>query len=738
VLGVVVLAALLRLWGITDRLPDPTLGINVLDDSAVEETDRTTIGRAWAMWGGGTKPLDLNPHTSGWPALSFYITLALQWLYGMAFGLLHPGTDAAAFARHVQLQSRELFLFARVVSALVGVASVFLTCRLGALLAGREVGIGAGLLLAASPLHILTSQHVSDPNLLALFFVLLAAIPMARIASGRARPRDSLVAGAMIGLAGACKFVPLVLMLPLLLAHPRGARNRWLWIAGGAALAAMFVATPYTFLDWKTTLRDIVVQRRALLSDWVGQTQFPISLPTYLGVSLPHGMGWPAYLLALAGLVLLWRTGAAGRAIALVPVVMVAAIGLLKTAQERYVLAALPVLCAAATLALVRGAAWWRERGFRGPGAFRAPAAAIAAPALAGALAIAWPLPELVRTREALRLPDTRHIARRWIQENIPAAAPQLIELYGPVFQAEERNFLIWPFFATQAPLVRPAYHPAFLDGIAYAALSGEISRRFESDPANYPVETAYYRWLRERARTVWTTEGMKAAGPAIVVRSLPPSISTRAERESLFKALVPKPTRTTRLALWCADMSALFGRMGLNDRAEEWALRGLRVNASNMNAQLYAALALARLRLGKAAEAEAAADAGIAVAPRAYSLHLYRGLAQRDQGRPEEALESLRRSLAIANDARVLFSIGQLLVQMRRYEEAVRELDRVPPGSPERGPARREMAILYLNFLGRRAEGIAALREAASLEPDPDEARLLRNEVDRLTKGGP
>src|SRR5678816_1642269 len=74
-IAVVVLALALRLWGIGDHLPDPTLGIDVLGDTAVEETDRTTTSRAWAMWAGGTQPLDLNPHTAGWPGLSFYVTL---------------------------------------------------------------------------------------------------------------------------------------------------------------------------------------------------------------------------------------------------------------------------------------------------------------------------------------------------------------------------------------------------------------------------------------------------------------------------------------------------------------------------------------------------------------------------------------------------------------------------------------------------------------------------------------
>src|SRR2546425_13167023 len=64
-LGLLGLSLAIRLWGIHDRLPDPSLGIHLLDDTAVEETDRTTVGRAWAMWRGGAPPLAPHPHTGG-------------------------------------------------------------------------------------------------------------------------------------------------------------------------------------------------------------------------------------------------------------------------------------------------------------------------------------------------------------------------------------------------------------------------------------------------------------------------------------------------------------------------------------------------------------------------------------------------------------------------------------------------------------------------------------------------
>ena len=308
------------------------------------------------------------------------------------------------------------------------------------------------------------------------------------------------------------------------------------------------------------------------------------------------------------------------------------------------------------------------------------------------------------------------------------------VELYGPVFSHGERLFLVMPFFATQVPLVRPAFHPEFLDGLRYIVQSGGISGRFEADSANYPVEVAYYKWLRANAPLLWSSRGEKASGPTIEVRAIPPGISTRAERDSLFAALMPAPNHTTRLALWAHDMSTLFGGMDSTDRAEEWALRGLRVDARNLNGNLYIALAMARLRAGNAKEAEAAARAAVALLPQAISAHYYLGLALRQERRPEEALAELRTAYELSVDHRIRLNIGEVLAELGRYEEAARELDAIPQGIPERGTARRDLAILYVNYLGRRDEGIAALAEAAELEPNPREAAMLRAEAARLS----
>jgi tetratricopeptide (TPR) repeat protein len=743
----------IRLWGIQDRLPDASLHINVLDDSVIEETDRTTMGRAWTLWRGGTQAFDPNPHTGGWPALSFYLTLGIQYVYKLYVSFASGGVTSAEFQRLVADEgAAPMFLFARIVGALIGTITVYLTYRVGSRIAGRTVGLLAGLLLATNTLHVLTSQHVSDPNLLALLFVLLATPPLLRVVEGGTW-RDSVLAGAMIGLAGACKYVPLILALPLALALFRRVRApgaagppprrfsarlaAWLErhsLSAGlfAVLATVFAASPFLFIDWKRTLIDITGQRKALFSDWVGQTVFPISLPTYLAVSIPHAMGWPAYLLGLWGLALLWRQGKVTRTFVWIPIMTVLANGMLKSPQERYILVALPFLQIAAAYALVRGAAW---AGARVSALRSGSLPGRVAPALLAAVAVAWPVPELVATRHSLRMPDSRHLVRRWVNEHLGRDLPIGVELYGPVFTLGERAFVIWPFFATQSQLARPAYHPEFLDGLEYHIASGEISRRFEAEPEKYPVENGYYRWLREHATVVWESNDTMS-GPRIVIRRLPPNISTRARRDSVFAAAMPEPNRVNRVELWCLDFSKLFQWVKDYPRMEEWARRGLAVGVSEMEPPLRGQLAISLWRQGKDDSADVELRAAIRLMPKraAAAYRIYHASILTDLGRLPEALTELRTAYQDSgHDPRLHVNIAQTLAQQGRYDEAVRELLEVPQDHPQRGLALRDAGILILDHSNRPADALDYLRESIRLDPNQEQADLVRAQIARL-----
>ncbi len=675
-------ALAVRLWGIGDRLPDPDVGVDPMTgDTAVDEGDRRASMYAWGMWRGGVGPFDPNPKTGDWPGLAFYVTLGLQILYGVGYRVAHPGLPAGEWARHTEADPASMFLFARLFGALLGVLAVYLTYTLGRRVAGNQAGVIAALLLALNPAHILASQRVSDPNLLALLFLLLALLFLTRAPDWR----SVVGAGSMIGLAGASKYVPLAaaILIPFALWDGGDREDRegpggqgggggrpsrrpgfpWglLGLGLAACLGAFFIASPYTLLDWSTKLRDLELQSGRLRGEWVGISDSAISLPTYLVSTLPRMLGWPAYLLAIMGTVLLWRSHPHGRPVALLPVALLLPTGLLSMAQERFMLPSLAFLDIAAACAVVRLAAWAMGRlpSVRVPRKGRAalkPAprkswAALAPVALATSLCVAWPAPELLRTRVALSLEDTRHAARRWIEASIPASEIMALDLYGAAFEwgKDRRLAVLWPFLATQAHLVQVAYDPLWLDGFRYYVTSSEVRDRFATSADRYPREAAFYRWIQENGRLVWSSGSVRASGPMIEARELPQGIGTRASRDSLWLTWAARPRYEDRLARWCRDVSTGFLLRNDCDHAEEWAARGLTVAGNQFRRELLETQSIALITLGRVQEGERSAEEGLREFPDSPLLHLYRAMALEALSRPRESLEEYRAALRLS-----------------------------------------------------------------------------------------
>jgi tetratricopeptide (TPR) repeat protein len=250
-------------------------------------------------------------------------------------------------------------------------------------------------------------------------------------------------------------------------------------------------------------------------------------------------------------------------------------------------------------------------------------------------------------------------------------------------------------------------------------------------------VENAYYKWLGERSSMLWESDSKTMSGPHIVVRHLPPGISSRAQRDSVFAAAMPEPSKVNRLELWCWDCSKAFLRIGDYARAEEWGRRALRIQVKSMEAPVQGQLAVALLRQGQVDSAEVHMKRALALSPkdarfRAYYAQILTGL-----GRLPEALTELRRAYELSGgDPRIRINIAQVLGQLGRFDEAVAELLLVPPGDPQRGLALRDAAILILNHLDRPAEALNYLRESIELDPNQEQADLVRAQIAKLEAG--
>lgn len=367
----------------------------------------------------------LNPGWFGHPGSTTIYLVALIDAAVAGVGIAAGRyADLGDFARAAYADPSLLFVPARVAMALIGVLCVWLTYFLGKRLHGTAVGlIGAGL-LAVNGLHIAWSQVIRTDIHASLF--MLASMLFAIRALQDSRLRDYLIAGAFAGFATATKWPAAMAFVGLVGASLHGWQSghgskdalRNLGAGAAAALAAMFVASPFIVLDWQAVLVNVSGEVK---TSHLGHTSsgFFANLGFYFG-ELANSMGMAGALLAVVGAAVAAVRSQAARWVVLP--VSLAFLGLICSqglVWSRWVLPILPMACLFAGMAIVAAgelAAGIARRKLAGP--------------VAGLLALAVAVPSVAAAadRATERANDTRIQAARWAAAHIPAGSRVVFE----------------------------------------------------------------------------------------------------------------------------------------------------------------------------------------------------------------------------------------------------------------------------------------------------------------------
>jgi hypothetical protein len=200
----------------------------------------------------------LRPAGTFYPSLSYLPQAALL---GLSEGL-HRVTGREVF--RVFDPSRDLsatgYLLCRLLQAMFGVLSLYLTFRIGKRLFSASVGLGGALFLSALEWHIRQSV-IFKPDILLLLFSLLAFF-WSLGAAERPGWRRYMLAGVGIGLALSSKYNAAPLAIPLFVATvargPGRDRRRWAWLvlAGATAAAVFLILNPYVLIDPEKYISD--------------------------------------------------------------------------------------------------------------------------------------------------------------------------------------------------------------------------------------------------------------------------------------------------------------------------------------------------------------------------------------------------------------------------------------------------------------------------------------------------
>jgi len=409
-LSVLVLGFGLRVWGSGFGLPDYTRYHH--DEHAL--VDRA----AQILWTG-----NWNLDRFNYPPFYAYlqaISYAGYFLWGAA-----QGTWSQVFPFAIP----QFYQVGRVLTAVVGTATVLTVYLIGRNIASKRMGLLAAALLGGCYLHVIHSHYVTFDVMVGLMVAL--ALLFSLLVLQRHEAKWYLLAGLCAGLAGATKYNGAIAVLIPLTAHVLATSwGEWGWLNGRLFLivagfvAGFFGGNPFALGNLPDFLNGL-----ALVLHHYG-TQQPGFEGTgnwrwYLGVFLtsPDSLLFVAGLVGLGGIV--WRKWRVGLVTIIFPLAYFAPVSRFVVRFARNMVPLLPFLAI--------GAGWLVDRTSRWLGRKLANRR-LWSNLFAGAgtiLILLLPLLAAVGFGRLLSDTDHRQVAGEWLEENLAPGSRIAIEHYS-------------------------------------------------------------------------------------------------------------------------------------------------------------------------------------------------------------------------------------------------------------------------------------------------------------------
>jgi 4-amino-4-deoxy-L-arabinose transferase-like glycosyltransferase len=370
--------------------------------------------------------------------------------------------------------------------------AVVLVLALGAIAAAwwlgkRAYGLTAGAVAAAVVAVETTEVAYSRMAVTDVPLTLGVAASLALLVAGRIE-----LGGLLVGLATSIKYPGVLLLVPLAVAAYRQPRR----LAVGVALAAVaFCATsPFFIVHFGSAVSDAYHVQKLAHQGWLG-FEHDHAAPIAFIVRLWHGLG-PALLVCGLGLVVaLARRGRTDLILASFAIVYFIDLCTLGEHFDRYVLPLLPPL----------GALAGRMR-------------ALAPVTL---LLLVVPLTWAVRDARKLTKTDTRVVAHRWVERNLPHGARLAIDPSLTPFAGFRVLKLQLPLPEEDHPDPNRNVGRLRREGVRYAVVTGAIADRVLAAREHYPRETAFYNDLKKRAKRLFYVQEDGLNGPWVAVYKL-------------------------------------------------------------------------------------------------------------------------------------------------------------------------------------------------------------------------
>jgi len=377
----------------------------------------------------------------------------------------------------------------------------------------------AGGLLAVSPLHVYVC-HLARTDSPVVLFTSLSLLCCLKIVRERAW-RYYIAAGACAGLAMSTKYYGLLVVACLPLAHLLGALRERVegerrneaegllrLVLGVAFVAVAFAATsPFAILEYRTTWAGILGEGRTAHLSADGLSPLG-NLVWYVTHAAPAAMGWVALALVPVGVFRRVRRKLLPVAVlGAFVVVYVSGISILGLHWDRWLLPAIPTLAVVSALG-VEQLVEWLGRVVR-PGSMRTLCGSVLLALLA------WqPASEAIVGNINMSLPDTRMLAREWIQTNLPAGSAVATDAYSAPLDAD--RFRLMKTFSLSSE--SPEFYQE--QEIEYLVTSSRMRERFAAEADRYESNLEFYERLELGGALVYQIAPIpwQRTGPSVSV----------------------------------------------------------------------------------------------------------------------------------------------------------------------------------------------------------------------------
>lgn len=391
---------------------------------------------------------DLNPHNFLYPTLYFYVLFAWEGLIALAAVATRAVASFGAFQREFFLDPTRVYVAGRVLTALLGTATVAATWALARRVAGPIAGLVAASIVAVSPLHVRDSHYVKHDVPVTLL-VVLAYLAYERLWNAELPGRDGgdgsapiqrrfgrhadgrlVVAAIVTGLAFSTHYYTIFLAIPLAWSAAHGARDRGdavtrMLVAGAISAGTFFATSPFVLADPGTALRDIHANRQIVVDRAVESLGYAATLGRYVVMLFRDTVGRPLAIVAALG-VIVGALRLRDQTLLLLSFALPFFLFIATTyPASRYLIPLVPFAAVFAGIA----AAWWGESGRT---------VDLLSLVAVFAMGVLVALGQSLQIDLFIRQTDTRTLAAAYIDSHVPAGSTILTQPYSVPLEPTE------------------------------------------------------------------------------------------------------------------------------------------------------------------------------------------------------------------------------------------------------------------------------------------------------------